>query len=296
MLSTKTKNEMKIFLIIISVLLSVICVLLALLQHYYLITKLYKRPSIRYDVPVFEDLISPYKDRLYTPNALQTFKECNDDDVLNDLNSVLESQTDDIFKSSYILKNDKVTGTDSEVYHTLQAAIAFKLSGKKHKAMKLFEHAAAIAPENADVLNSYGEFLEQHQDDILSADELYFKALTYEPNHEAALVNRKRTAPVVDGLDYLLFKHIDERNDFLKTKMKKDEFGNVKKQAYYLHIYHTVGIEGNTMTVQQLRYLLETGQVVSGKSLVEHNEVLGLEKAMQYIKLLVSTQNRQHLQ
>lgn len=41
------------------------------------------------------------------------------------------------------------------------------------------------------------------------------------------------------------------------------------------------------MTVQQLRYLLETGQVVNGKSIVEHNEVLGLEKAMQYIKYLV---------
>lgn len=43
------------------------------------------------------------------------------------------------------------------------------------------------------------------------------------------------------------------------------------------------------MTVEQLRYLLETGQVVSGKSLIEHNEVLGLEKALQYIKLLVKT-------
>lgn len=291
MLSTFGKNEMKIFLIIISILLSVICVLLALLQHYYLITKLYKRPSIKYDVPVFEDLIPPDRSKFYIHNALQTLTEGNDDDVLHDLNSVLESQTENLFKSGYIIKN-KVTGTDSEVYHTLQAAIAFKLSGKNHKARKLFEHATAIAPENADVLNSYGEFLEQYHDDVLSADELYFKALTYEPNHEAALVNRRRTGPVVDGLDYLLFNHIDDRNKFLKTRMKKDEFENVKKQAYYLHIYHTVGIEGNTMTVQQLRYLLETGQVVNGKSIVEHNEVLGLEKAMQYIKLLVRESNR----
>lgn len=50
-----------------------------------------------------------------------------------------------------------------------------------------------------------------------------------------------------------------------------------------------VGIEGNTMTVEQLRYVLETGQVVSGKSLLEHNEILGLEKAMQYVKLLIRT-------
>lgn len=41
------------------------------------------------------------------------------------------------------------------------------------------------------------------------------------------------------------------------------------------------------MTVKQLRYLIETGNVVPGKSIVEHNEVLGLEKALQFIKSLI---------
>nr|XP_023015539.1 adenosine monophosphate-protein transferase FICD homolog [Leptinotarsa decemlineata] len=282
---------MNVLLIIISVLLSVICVLLALLQHYYFFNKLYRRPSIKYDVPVFEDLIPSGRNKFeYKFNyPLQPVEDHDSDTVLNDLNSVLESQPKEGDTVGFILKNDKATGTDSEVYNTLQAAIAFKLSGKNHKALKLFEHAAAIAPENADVLNRYGEFLEQQHFDIVTADELYFKALTYSPNHEAALTNRERTAQVVEGLDYKLFKDIDERNDFLKNRMKLDGFETMKKQAYYLHIYHTVGIEGNTMTVEQMRYLLETGQVVSGKSLVEHNEILGLEKAMQYIKLLVRT-------
>ncbi|CAH1153830.1 unnamed protein product [Phaedon cochleariae] len=280
---------MNILLIVISILLSVICVLLALFQHYYFINKLYKRPSLKYDVPVFDDLI-PSKENKFENNLnypLQQIDDHDSDIVLNDLNSVLESRPQQKDTIGYILKNDKATGTDSEVYNTLQAAIAFKLSGKSLKALKLFEHAAAIAPENADVLNRYGEFLEQQHQDVLTADELYFKALTHSPNHEAALTNRKRTAPVVEGLDYKLFKDIDKRNDFLKNRVKLGGFETVKKQAYYLHIYHTVGIEGNTMTVEQLRYLLQTGQVVSGKSLVEHNEVLGIEKAMQYIKLLV---------
>ncbi|KAJ8955371.1 hypothetical protein NQ318_003468 [Aromia moschata] len=264
---------MNILVIIISVLLSVICVLLALLQHYYFINKLYKRPSIN-------KVVQNY--------PIQTIDNQEEDMVLYDLNSVL-SQPKKTDRVEFIVKNDKVMGTDSEVYNTLQAAIAFKLSGKSHKAMKLFEHAAAIAPENADVLNRYGEFLEQQHHDVVTADELYVKALTYSPDHKAALMNRQRTAPLVEGLDYQLFRTIDSRKDFLKKRMKLDSFDTVKKQAYYLHIYHTVGIEGNTMTVEQLRYLLETGQVVSGKSLVEHNEVLGLEKAMQYIKLLVRT-------
>ncbi|XP_018573126.1 adenosine monophosphate-protein transferase FICD homolog isoform X2 [Anoplophora glabripennis] len=275
---------MNIFVIIISVLLSVICVLLALLQHYYFINKLYKTHSIKSDVPAFEDLIPSYRYSNDLNYPVQTVED-NDDMVLNDLNSVLSQpkKTDEI----NIIKTDKAAGTDSEVYNTLQAAIAFKLSGKSHKAMKLFEHAAAIAPENADVLNWYGEFLEQQHQDVVTADELYFKALTYSPDHKAALMNRQRTAPVVEGLDYKLFTTIDARKEFLKRRMKLDTFDTVKKQAYYLHIYHTVGIEGNTMTVEQLRYLLETGQVITGKSIVEHNEVLGLEKAMQYIKLLV---------
>lgn len=40
------------------------------------------------------------------------------------------------------------------------------------------------------------------------------------------------------------------------------------------------------MTLRELQYILETGKAVAGKSIMEHNEVLGLEKAMQYVKLL----------
>ncbi|XP_019866374.1 protein adenylyltransferase Fic [Aethina tumida] len=280
---------MNYLVIVISILLSVICVLLALLQHYYFISKIDKKSPIKYDVPVFEDLIPSENDKkvqiLYPIQKLSYDDDPHEDDlVLNQLTSVLEPEKVD---ARNVIDTTKYRGFDSEVYNTLQAAIAFKLSGKTHKALKLFEHAAAIAPENADVLNKYGEFLEQTQRDIVTADEFYFKALTYSPDHQAALVNRKRTAQVVEGLDFDLFRKIDTRNDFLKTRFKLDSFEAVKKQAYYLHIYHTVGIEGNTMTVQQLRYLLETGQVVNGKSIVEHNEVLGLEKAMQYIKYLV---------
>ena len=42
------------------------------------------------------------------------------------------------------------------------------------------------------------------------------------------------------------------------------------------------------MTMPQLQYLLETGQVVHGKSIMEHNEILGLEIALRYIKLLTT--------
>lgn len=164
---------MNVFLIIVSMLLCMICVLLALLQHYYFIYKLYKKPPVENDVPVFEDLIPSDKYIHAFSYPVQTV-EGNDDIVLNDLNSVL-SQPKKTEEMKIIRKADKVTGTDTEAYNTLQAAIAFKLSGKNHKAIKLFEHAAAIAPDNADVLNWYGEFLEQQHQDVVTADELYFK-------------------------------------------------------------------------------------------------------------------------
>ena len=64
---------------------------------------------------------------------------------------------------------------NEEVKHCLRAAIKFKSSGKIDKALKLFEHAVAIAPNNPDVLNRFGEYLEHMKKDIVTADEMYFK-------------------------------------------------------------------------------------------------------------------------
>lgn len=87
-------------------------------------------------------------------------------------------------------------------------------------------------------------------------------------------------------MDLELFNNIDKKKDYLKEKFDMYSFEILKKQAYYLHIYHTVGIEGNTMTVEQLRTLIETGQVIPGKSIIEHNEVLGMQLALKYVKSL----------
>lgn len=42
------------------------------------------------------------------------------------------------------------------------------------------------------------------------------------------------------------------------------------------------------MTIPELEYLLKTGMVVAGKTIQEHNEILGLEIALHYIKLLTT--------
>lgn len=105
-----------------------------------------------------------------------------------------------------------------------------------------------------------------------------------EPNNRA-LLNRQKTAHVVDELDVKKLKVIDEKKkEFLRINRKNTAaLRRAKKEAYFQHIHHTVGIEGNTLTLAQTRTLLETRLAIGGKSVQEHNEVLGLDLALKYI-------------
>jgi len=58
---------------------------------------------------------------------------------------------------------------------SLVAANEMKSMGKGEKALKLIEHGIALAPKNPDLLNGYGELIETLRDDILTADQMYYK-------------------------------------------------------------------------------------------------------------------------
>lgn len=109
-----------------------------------------------------------------------------------------------------------------------------KLQGKLEKALKLFEHSMALAPQHPDVLNHYGEFLETTQDDVVEADHLYFQALTYSPAHSRALINRQRTASIVEEMDQATLHRIDMKRDKLSAIPDTNSaFRRVKKEAYF---------------------------------------------------------------
>ncbi|XP_028040462.1 protein adenylyltransferase Fic [Bombyx mandarina] len=173
---------------------------------------------------------------------------------------------------------------DAEAVVSLNAALEMKKHGKSDKALKLFQHAFALSPKHADILNHYGEFLEDTKKDIVKADQLYTLALTNYPDHTGALTNRQRTASIVENLDREMLRKIDDKRDALSSIPENNSaLRRAKKEAYFQHIYHTVAIEGNTMTLQQTRSILETRIAISGKSIDEHNEILGLDAAMKYI-------------
>ncbi|EDW37435.1 GL25530 [Drosophila persimilis] len=171
-----------------------------------------------------------------------------------------------------------------EALGALRLAQDMHLSGKDDKASRLFEHALALAPKHPEVLLRYGEFLEHNQRNIVLADQYYFQALTLCPSNSEALANRQRTAEVVQTLDERRLQSLDSKRDALSAIHESSSaLRRAKKEAYFQHIYHSVGIEGNTMTLAQTRSILETRMAVDGKSIDEHNEILGMDLAMKYI-------------
>lgn len=180
---------------------------------------------------------------------------------------------------------DVVSDQDNlEALMSLVAANEMKSMGKGEKALKLIEHGIALAPKNPDLLNGYGELIETLRDDILTADQMYYQALIHSPKHKEALINRKRTQIIVDDLDWQQLKRIDEKRD--KMALISDSnmaLRRAKKEAYFQHIYHTVGIEGNRMSLSETRSILETRMAIGGRSIAEHNEIIGLEAALKYI-------------
>ncbi|CAG7836388.1 unnamed protein product [Allacma fusca] len=181
-------------------------------------------------------------------------------------------------------EGDNPLGLELEAISAINVALEMKEKGKITKAQKLFQHAMALCPRHPDILINYGEFFETSRQDYLMADQLYQQALTFSPGNTKALTNRKRTSPVVEELDERRLERIDEKRDILiQMPESSAALKRVKKEAYFQQLYHTAGIEGNTMTLSETRFILETRLAVGGKSIMEHNEILGLDAAMKFI-------------
>ena len=95
---------------------------------------------------------------------------------------------------------------------------------------------------------------------------------------------RQATSSKVLEMDDAVLARIDiKKRKFLDVKADSAAMRRAKKEAYFQYIYHTVGIEGNTLSLAQTRAILETRLAVVGKSIMEHNEILGMEAALKYI-------------
>jgi Fic family protein len=178
-----------------------------------------------------------------------------------------------------------------EAAAALHMALKMNDEGKSGKALKLFQQALKLSPNNPDVLNSYGEFLEHEK--LIEAENLYTRALINDPSHSRALQNRQRTFPKVQQLDQDMLARIDnKRYRLYEIPEENAALQRAMKEAYYQHIHHTTAIEGNTMTLSMARAVVETKMAVDGKSVLEHNEILGLDEALKYINTTLVQEKR----
>lgn len=170
-----------------------------------------------------------------------------------------------------------------EARASLNQALEMKRQGKREKAHKLLLHTLKMDPDHVDALNELGILLEEEKD-VIQADYLYSKALMISPHNEKALINRDRTLPLVEEIDQRYFSIIDSKVKKLMSIPKgSSALRRVMEESYYHHIYHTVAIEGNTLSLSEIRHIIETRYAVPGKSLEEQNEVIGMHAAMKYM-------------
>lgn len=169
-----------------------------------------------------------------------------------------------------------------EARAALQLAKLMKQEGKREKAHKLLVHSLNIYPDCVEALTELGTILEEK--DVVQADYFYTKALAISPCNKRALVSQGRTSPLVEEIDQRHFGVIDRKVQQLMSIPKGNSaLRRVMEETYYHHIYHTVAIEGNTLTLSEIRHILETRYAVPGKSLQEQNEAIGVDAAMKFM-------------
>jgi len=175
----------------------------------------------------------------------------------------------------------------AEALNSLHVALELHRGGNLGKAKKVFGHALSLAPRDPRVLLHYGELL-QEKNQLIEADHYYARAIAYsdagsELQSRALSLREATSSKVLEMDDAVLARIDDKKRKFLDVKADSAAMRRAKKEAYFQYIYHTVGIEGNTLSLAQTRAILETRLAVVGKSIMEHNEILGMEAALKYI-------------
>jgi fido (protein-threonine AMPylation protein) len=174
--------------------------------------------------------------------------------------------------------------TEAEAIAALQLAKKSRERGNNRKAEVIIEHAFALAPHHPDVLTEYGIFMETVRNNVIEAEGLYKKALNLNPSHSEALIRRAKTLPLVEEIDNNMFREIRKKREmFLKIPRWNSGLKRAMRESYFQHIYHTVALEGNTFTLGQTRSILESKLAVAGKSIIEHNEILGMDAALRFL-------------
>lgn len=91
-----------------------------------------------------------------------------------------------------------------------------------------------------------------------------------------------------------LLERIKQKKMILDSKrpLPKDAVNRLKEEIRLLHTYHSNAIEGNTLTLQETKLVVQEGITIGGKSLKEHLEATGNAMAFERIEELSKTRKK----
>ena len=186
-------------------------------------------------------------------------------------------------------------------------------------------------PTNADLLVEIGQKMFEGGEDVREADHYISRAIQLEPTHQKGLELRKQTRELSIALDDANLLAIDAKKNNLQERHLAQLKTNYKLMAtlneqYYQFIYHTIAIEGmahklwvivaesktsnkiqsffcwvslkgNTLTLKEVRDVIQTGKAPFGADVSELSEIVGMEAAIKLVnKTIPSTVTEQHIQ
>jgi len=179
-----------------------------------------------------------------------------------------------------------VTTALSEIRESDRLLKFAEKSNHRGKASRFYEQALKLNPQNINALVGYGEFLEQENNHI-QAGEMYYRAMVLDPSDDRLKVCRDRVYSYLGVANVNKFRGMDRSvrslQGFMASEYVPSE-DSVFREMFYLQIYHTVAIEGNTLTLEQVKQVIKTGRSPKGydHTIHELNEIVGAADAFQY--------------
>ncbi|KAL7674584.1 hypothetical protein ACOME3_000861 [Neoechinorhynchus agilis] len=176
-------------------------------------------------------------------------------------------------------------GSSQEVSVIVRTALDFAKAGKIQKAGRMLRRAVLADPNNGYLLGIYAEFFERYLSNPVVASHLYFRSLINEGGSNA-LSHHRRLLPIVSEIDCQCFEEINrELARLYKVSTDHGDLEIVHRDAYLSYVFHSTAIHGNKLGMSEIEFLLERKLAVAGRPLVDHQEVVGVDDALHFIKV-----------
>ncbi|KAI1718464.1 fic/DOC family domain-containing protein [Ditylenchus destructor] len=160
---------------------------------------------------------------------------------------------------------------------------------------KCLENYPKLWPiENADIMIELGNAFKELEKPII-AYSFYRCAIKSHPEHSAVKKHHDDILQTIDDLDNVQLKSVCELREKLCDAISKHQsdsptsfdWANAIKNAYPNHVYNTCAIEGNHLSLSEVKTLIQNGSLFRDSSnkddVRDDAEVIGAHKAFQYL-------------